>query len=136
MSKVREILTKLCPLFDSTIKGIEKYQLTYAVDPPPPPPPHTHTHTHPLLTPPAPHPKNKEKWILCQNSLTTELKIRVVGFVLKKLLTNFELLVSLPPPPPRPPPTPPPVPPQFPFLKKKGKKDKVNGNVILKKYNK
>ena len=24
-------------------------------------------------------------WILCQNSLTRELKIRVVGFVLKKL---------------------------------------------------
>ena len=32
-------------------------------------------------------------WILCQNSLTTELKIRVVGFVLKKLLTYFEMLI-------------------------------------------
>ena len=32
-------------------------------------------------------------WILCQNSLTRELKIRVVGFVLKKLLTFFENLI-------------------------------------------
>ena len=32
-------------------------------------------------------------WILCQNSLTRELKIRVVGFVLKKLLTFFEMLI-------------------------------------------
>ena len=33
--------------------------------------------------------------ILCQNSLTRELKIRVVGFVLKKLLTYFEMLIVL-----------------------------------------
>ena len=42
--------------------------------------------------PPPPPPKKKKKnqiWILCQNSLTRELKIRVVGFVLKKLLTYF-----------------------------------------------
>ena len=51
------------------------------------------------LTPPPPHPHPKKKkkknqiWILCQNSLTTELKIRVVGFVLKKLLTYFEMLI-------------------------------------------
>ena len=32
-------------------------------------------------------------WILCQNSLTTELKIRVVGCVLKKLFTHFEMLI-------------------------------------------
>ena len=32
-------------------------------------------------------------WILCKNSLTRELKIRVVGFVLKKLLTHFEMLI-------------------------------------------
>ena len=32
-------------------------------------------------------------WILCQNSLTRELKIRVVGFVLKKLFTHFEMLI-------------------------------------------
>ena len=31
--------------------------------------------------------------ILCQNSLSRELKIRVVGFVLKKLLTYFEMLI-------------------------------------------
>ena len=37
---------------------------------------------------PAPPPLLQKKiWILCQNSLTRELKIRVVGFVLKKLLT-------------------------------------------------
>ena len=34
-----------------------------------------------------------EIWILCQNSLTRELKIRVVGFVLKKLFTHFEILI-------------------------------------------
>ena len=32
-------------------------------------------------------------WVLCQNSLTRELKIRVVGFVLKKLFTHFEFLI-------------------------------------------
>ena len=32
-------------------------------------------------------------WILCQNSLTRELKIRVVGFVLKKLITHSEMLI-------------------------------------------
>ena len=32
-------------------------------------------------------------WILCQNSLTRELKIRVVGFVLKRLVTYFEMLI-------------------------------------------
>ena len=36
-------------------------------------------------------------WILCRNSLTRELKIRVVGFALKKLFTHFEMLiVSMP----------------------------------------
>ena len=56
-------------------------------------------------TPPPPPPQKKKKnkkkkktkktqiWILCQNSLTRELKIRVVGFVLKKLLTYFEMLI-------------------------------------------
>ena len=46
--------------------------------------------------PPPPPLKKKKKnqiWILCQNSLTRELKIRVVGFVLKKLLTYFEMLI-------------------------------------------
>ena len=47
--------------------------------------------------PPPPPPSQKKKkiqiWIPCQNSLTRELKIRVVGFVLKKLLTYFEMLV-------------------------------------------
>ena len=55
-------------------------------DPPPPLPP-----------PPPPPPQKKIKknqiWILCQNSPTRELKIRVVGFVLKKLLTYFEMLI-------------------------------------------
>ena len=55
----------------------------FSTTPPPPPPP-----------PPA---QKKKKifqiWILCQNSLTRELKIRVVGFVLKKLLTFFENLI-------------------------------------------
>ena len=32
-------------------------------------------------------------WILCQNSLTREHKIRVVGFALKKLFTHFEMLI-------------------------------------------
>ena len=32
-------------------------------------------------------------WILCQNSLTRELKIRVVVFVLKELFTHFEMLI-------------------------------------------
>ena len=45
-------------------------------------------------TPPTPHPKKKKEiWILCQNSLTRELKIRVAGFVLKKLLRYFEMLI-------------------------------------------
>ena len=54
---------------------------------------------HPPPSPPPPPPQKKKKkkkkqiWILCQNSLTTELKIRVVGFVLKKLLTYFEMLI-------------------------------------------
>ena len=48
--------------------------------------------------PPPPHPlhhhqKKNQIWILCQNPLTRELKIRVVGFVLKKLLTYFEMLM-------------------------------------------
>ena len=48
-----------------------------------------------LSPPPPPTPKKKKNqiWILCQNSLTRELKIRVVGFVLKKLLTYFEMLI-------------------------------------------
>ena len=54
-----------------------------ALTPPPPPPP--------------PQKKKKKKksqiWILCQNSLTRELKIRVVAFVIKKLLTYFEMLI-------------------------------------------
>ena len=45
--------------------------------------------------PPPPKKKNKKKqiWILCQNSLTRELKIRVEGFVLKTLLSYFEMLI-------------------------------------------
>ena len=42
----------------------------------------------PETTPPPPQKKKKKKkqiWIRCLNSLTTELKIRVVGFVLKQL---------------------------------------------------
>ena len=53
-------------------------------------------HTHaPSPPPPPPRQKNNlfQIWILCQNSLTRELKIRVVGFVLKKLLTFFENLI-------------------------------------------
>ena len=34
-------------------------------------------------------------WILCQNSLTRELKIRVVEFALKKLFRHFEMLIVL-----------------------------------------
>ena len=37
--------------------------------------------------------KNLEQRILCQNSLTRELKIKVVGSVLKKLWTYFEMLI-------------------------------------------
>ena len=48
----------------------------------------------PLNPPPPPQKKKKiQIWILCQNSLTRELKIRVVGFVLEKLLTYFEMLI-------------------------------------------
>ena len=47
--------------------------------------------------PPAPRPRQNiflfQILILCQNSLTRELKIRGVGFVLKKLLTFFENLI-------------------------------------------
>ena len=42
---------------------------------------------------PRPSPQKNQIRILCQNSLTRELKIRVVGFVLKKLLTYFEMLI-------------------------------------------
>ena len=34
-------------------------------------------------------------WIFCQNSLTRKLKMRVVGFILKKLFTHFEMLIVL-----------------------------------------
>ena len=58
---------------------------TTLLQPPPPPPP------------PPPTTKKKKNlcqiWILCQNFTTRELKIRVVGFVLKKLLTFFENLI-------------------------------------------
>ena len=47
----------------------------------------------PRNPPPKKKKKKKQIWILCQNSLTRELKIRVVGFVLKKLLTYFEMLI-------------------------------------------
>ena len=62
-----------------------------------PPPPTPHSPPPPPPPPPIP-PKTKKKpiWILCQNSLTRELKmrlVRVVGFVLKKLLTYFEMLI-------------------------------------------
>ena len=32
--------------------------------------------------------KNSKIWILCQNSLTRELRIRFIGLVLKKLFTH------------------------------------------------
>ena len=46
-------------------------------------------------TPPPPPPAIFffQIWILCQNSLTRVLKIRVVGFVLKKLFSFFEILI-------------------------------------------
>ena len=47
----------------------------------------------PWPPPPLPAKKNIQIWILCQNSLIRELKIRVVGFVHKKLLTYFEMLI-------------------------------------------
>ena len=48
----------------------------------------------PLPPPPPPLPPKKNQiWILCQNSLTRELKIRVIGFVRKKLLTYFDMLI-------------------------------------------
>ena len=44
------------------------------------------------LNPPSPqHTQKNQIWILCQNSLTRELKIRVVVFVLKKLY--FKMLI-------------------------------------------
>ena len=45
---------------------------------------------HPL---PHPHFFSFQIWILSQNSHTRELKIRVVGFALKKLFTHFEMLI-------------------------------------------
>ena len=45
------------------------------------------------LPPPHPHFFSFQIWIFCQNSLTRELKIRVVGFALKKLVTHFEMLI-------------------------------------------
>ena len=36
--------------------------------------------------------KKNQIWIPCQNSLTRELKIRIVGILLKELLTYFEIL--------------------------------------------
>ena len=62
-----------------------QYLLTYAVDT--------------LLTPSPPSFALQKKvffsqiWIHCRNSITKEFKIRVVGFVLKKLLTYFEMLI-------------------------------------------
>ena len=47
----------------------------------------------PRPPPPPPQKKKKIKLDFCQNSLTRELKIRVVGFMLKKLLTYFEMLI-------------------------------------------
>ena len=47
----------------------------------------------PWHNPPPTPPKKNQIWILCQNSLTRELKIRVVGFVHKKLLTYFEIVL-------------------------------------------
>ena len=47
------------------------------------------------VTPPPPTPQQKKIrfGFFGQNSLTRELKIRVVEFVLKKLLTYFEMLI-------------------------------------------
>ena len=60
-------------------KNLEQKRGPQSPAPPPPPPP--------------PQKKKKKKkkqiWILCQNSLTRELKIRVVGFVLKKVINIF-----------------------------------------------
>ena len=67
---------------------IVKIHLLESPPPPPrpPPPPSVTSHTfHPTFL-------LFHIWILCQNSLTRELKIRVVGFVLKKLFTPFETL--------------------------------------------
>ena len=43
----------------------------------------------PDLPPPPPPKKKNHIWILCQNSLTRELKIRVVGFGHKKVINIF-----------------------------------------------
>ena len=62
-------------------KNLEQKRGIWPLPPPPPPPPQK---------------KKKSDFILCQNTLTRELKIRVVGFVLqkfKKLLTYFEMLI-------------------------------------------
>ena len=47
--------------------------------------PHPHLQTHICFS--------FQIWILCQNSLTRELKIRVVGFVLRKLFIHFDMLI-------------------------------------------
>ena len=51
------------------------------------------THDNYYSPPPPPQKKKNQIRILCQNSLTRELKIRVVGFVLKKLLIYLEMLI-------------------------------------------
>ena len=62
------------------------YCFWFTVFPPPPPPsPTSNLETHIFFS--------FQIWILCQNSFTRELKIRVVGFVLKKLFTHFEMLI-------------------------------------------
>ena len=50
-------------------------------------------HTHPRPPPPPGQIFFPQIWILCQNSLSRVLKIRVVGFVLKKLFSFFGILI-------------------------------------------
>ena len=50
---------------------------------------------NPAPPPPSPRPtlKKIQIWILCRNSHIRQLKMRVEGIVLKKLLTYFEMLI-------------------------------------------
>ena len=74
----RWLLFCILPLFTVSLTVL------VSMFPPPPPSP-----------PSNPHLFSFQIWFLCQNSLTRELKIRVVGFVLKKLFTHFEKFVLI-----------------------------------------
>ena len=67
------------------LDSLSKYSLT-PLSPAPPPP-------RPPSPPPAPQPPPPRQKSDLENSFTRELKIRVLGFMLRNLLTGFEMLI-------------------------------------------